>query len=138
MRISNFPEHKSEVQVVTKIQPVIEYVDRVVMHEVKSAPETIVIQKEVDLTSIKEWCRYRIEEQNIAHALLLQDHKDWNDERFQSVATELEMQRRALVALKMQQVIDRRNRLRLLKRLNKEKQKFNLWFLIKNLFKGSK
>lgn len=39
------------------------------------------------------------------------------------VSSELEMQRRVLVGLKIQRNIDRRNRLRLLKRLNKEKQK---------------
>lgn len=132
MRISNFPEHKSEVQViervVTKVQPVIEYVDRVVMHEVKSAPETIVVQKEVDLKPLTD----KIHELEARLRVIAQSKNDF----IQQASAELEMQRRALVALKMQQVIDRRNRLRLLKRLNKEKQKLSLWALIKKVFKG--
>lgn len=54
------------------------------------------------------------------------------DDFIQRAGTELEMQRRALVALKVQQNIDRRNRIRLITRLKKERDSVrNMKFKLK-------
>lgn len=54
------------------------------------------------------------------------------DDFIQRAGTELEMQRRALVVLKVQQNIDRRNRIRLITRLKKERDSVrNMKFKLK-------
>lgn len=146
IRVSNKQHPEKEMA-----KPQVHYVDRVVEVEVPVEQqviqyidrpvETVVVEKDANLIDVKEWCQQRIEEQNVAHALLLQDHKDRNNEktnelenkiniivqRFNEVMThvgsELEMQRRAFIAVKIQRDVDRKRRLMFIKRVRKEQKK---------------
>lgn len=97
----------------------IEYVDR----EVQVPAET-----DSDHRMLREWCQQRIDEQNVAHAWKLQDIRHdltradiSNTNYLKLIADELEMQRRALVAIKMQRDVDRKRRLQLIQRLKRER-----------------
>ncbi len=109
MRISHRNHNQKNHQA-----PAVNYVERIVEVPVEVPVDQIVMQ---------EWCKQRIDEQNTSHALLLQDHKDYNTSVFDSMQVELEMQRRALVAIKAQRDVDRSRRLLLIKRMKKEHDK---------------
>lgn len=96
-------------------------VEVVVHKEIEVPGETIILQQEVDLDAVKNWCSDRINEQNVAHAMKLQELHEYNLHIFNLIKTELEMQRRALVALKTQRDIDRRRRLSFIQRVKKER-----------------
>lgn len=116
-----FVEKPAVEIIVPSSQPQIIYQDREVQVEK-------IVEVSADAAPIKEWSQKRLDEQNIAHALLLKDHKEHNDRRFELIKNELEMQRQAIVGLISQREIDRSRRLMLIKRMKKgqaESQKSN-------------
>lgn len=133
IKVSNFAD--SEVQIVNQpviqpqpiiqAKPIIQYVDREVIKEVMvpSPPETITVEKEPDLSQYAAYFQ-QYEDVLKTHHTELQI----NFKKFQMVAEELEMQRQALVALRAQRHIDRKNKVRLIKRLKKERNKVNFKF----------
>lgn len=131
IKVTNHPEDHQDIQVkvvekiVPQIQYVTEYVDREVVKEVevKSPPETVYIEKEPDLTQYADRFQQYEDVLKTHHSEL-----QLNFKKFQMVAEELEMQRQALVALRIQRNIDRKNKLRLISRLKKERKKFNFKF----------
>lgn len=96
-------------------------VEVIVQQEVPG--ETIVLKQEVNLDAIKNWCSDRIDEQNVAHAMKLQEVQEYNSHMFGLIKTELELQRRALIALKTQRDIDRNRRLMFMNRVKKERDR---------------
>lgn len=117
IRLSNKPEHQTKIQ----------YVDRDIVRQVHAkAPDAIIqyidreipviIEKKVEVPVI-----HMVESSVSLETLEKMDKQITNQEKIsRSIAAELEMQRRALVAIKAQRDIDRSRRLMLIKRMKKE------------------
>lgn len=91
---------------------IIQYIDREIIREIPVAGETIVMSQPVDLKVFEE--KQEALDSRV-QGLSLHYHQ-W----FGQIGAELEMQRRALVAIKMQRDVDRSRRLMLIKRMKKE------------------
>jgi hypothetical protein len=137
IRISNRNSTSHQVQ---SAGPQVQYVDRIVERVVTSAPiesivhtvETKIVEVPIDRTVEVEKVVYMsvdlkpLEDKisdmekatlyNFNHIAAVQD--GWNGK----IITELEMQRRALVAIKQQRDIDRSRRLMLIQRIKKEQK----------------
>lgn len=91
--------------------PQVQYVERII---------EVPVDVPIDESSIKEWAEHRLDALNVDIMLVHHDHKEYTTQRFESIKTELEMQRRAFIAIKTQRDIDRDRRLMLIKRMKKE------------------
>lgn len=106
-----------EVPVEVASTPEIVYVDREVIKEVHmeadaTPAEQIILKQEVDLAPIHG---------DIAEIRAVVNHNTAHYDKFLDIIrTNVDMQSRALVALKMQRDIDRSRRLMLMKRIKKE------------------
>lgn len=98
------------VEVPVEQPPLIEYIDRPV--------ETVVVQKEVEKVDLQPLHDKNAELDNKINIIV---------QRFNEIMThvgsELEMQRRAFIAVKMQRDIDRKRRLMFIRRIRKEHKK---------------
>lgn len=102
------------------VEPLIHYVDRMIEVE-----KQIEVPMPMDTSSIKEWTEHRLDALNVDIMLVHHDHKEHTNQRFDSIKTALDMQSRALVALKTQRDVDRSRRLMLIKRMKKEHDAHN-------------
>lgn len=119
IRVSN-KKHSEQIQYIDRVVEVpaektVEYVDREVIKEMPG--ETIVIQKEANLDPV-----YNKFQEHETRLTRHDAEHQVNTKKSQMVAEELEMQRRALVAIKTQRDIDRSRRLLLIRKLRKERQ----------------
>ena len=92
---------------------IIQYVDREVVREIPVSGETVVIQKEVDLQPLHD--------KDVELDVKLNKLGEIHNNFVQSVISELEMQRRALISIKLQRDVDRKRRLTLIKKLRKQR-----------------
>jgi hypothetical protein len=115
-RVVEVPVHTTSIEFRDKEV----FVDRIVEVPVEKIVE---VEKLTEVSSKvdESYIQLRINELNTDIMLVHHDHKEWTDQRFDSVKTALDMQSRALVALKAQRDIDRDRRLMLIKRIKKEK-----------------
>lgn len=113
------------------VEPEIRYMDREVIKEVHvSSPQT-VIHQEADVAHVHELVEKRMEQQKHAINVRLAELQGHQHKVFETVKTTIDMQSRALVALKAQRDIDRSRRLMLIRRLKKQRDevhKLNLKF----------
>jgi hypothetical protein len=101
-----------EVPMVSK--PEIIYVDREIIKEVIIPGETVMVPQEIDLSPIQA---------QIDEIKMVINHNVKNtDSHLNNIHTNLDMQSRALIALKMQRDVDRNRRLMLIKRIRKEQK----------------
>jgi hypothetical protein len=106
-----------EKQVIS--EPQIQFVEKEVIKEVPVEVEKVVVQKEiekVDLSIIHTVLKNH--EQVLKNCIIDIQNSAKNE---QLIVQELEMQRRALVAIKMQRDVDRSRRLTLIRRIKKER-----------------
>lgn len=101
--------------ITTEAPTQIEYIEKEIVKEVPV--ETIIVQRETEAVDMKPIYDklFDIESQLMVNAHI-------NKEFREKAATELEMQRRALVGLKAQRDIDRNRRLMLINRIKKEQK----------------
>jgi hypothetical protein len=107
--------HTEYVASEPKIQTI--YVDREVVKEMPVEVEKIIIQKEAEAVDLSG-----IQDRLIKHGDVISSLAEQLDSVMKATQGELEMQRRALIAIKSQRDIDRSRRLMLLKRIKKEQQ----------------
>ncbi len=112
------PEIRFYSKEIPESEPQIVYVDRVIEKLVQQEPAEIApisTPVEIDLQPLQD----QIDESNKKIKLLI-DFAEKSSGWSQGASAELEMQRRALVAIKTQRDVDRSRRLMLIKRLKKQ------------------